>query len=94
MTNTSNRPVELESVRLTTEGTAGAKSGLGDIRNYWRFPAGKNLLLAGESIYFDKLWGFTVDTKHEYVRHVFHTCWHGVGTTVRQCRTQWVDALP
>ncbi len=94
MTNTSNRAVEIESVQLTTEGTAGAKSGLGDIRNYWRFPAGKNLLLAGESIFFDKIWGFTVDTKHEYVRHVFHMCWHGVGTTVRQCRTQWVDSLP
>ncbi|MGH8130132.1 MAG: TPM domain-containing protein [Steroidobacteraceae bacterium] len=93
MTNTSNRPVELESVRLTSEGTAGAKSGLGDIRNYWRFPAGKNLLLAGESIYFDKLWGFTVDTKHEYVRYTFRLCWHGVGTTVRQCRTRWVDAM-
>jgi len=28
------------------------------------------------------------------VRYVFRTCWHGVDTTVRQCRTQWVDALP
>ena len=24
----------------------------------------------------------------------FRTCWHGVGETVRQCRTQWVDVLP
>jgi len=43
---------------------------------------------------FDKLWGFTVDTGHEHVRYVFETCWHGVGETVRQCRTQWVDVLP
>jgi len=94
MTNSSNRPVEIESVRLTSEGTAGARSGLGDIRGYWRFPSGKNLLRAGESIYFDKLWGFVVDTRHEYVRYTFRTCWHGVGSAVRQCRTQWVDALP
>lgn len=94
MTNTSNRPVEIESIRLTSEGTAGHKSGLGDIRKYWSYPAGKNLLRAGESVKFDKLWGFVVDTKHEYVRYTFRTCWHGVGTTVRQCRMQWVDAMP
>jgi tetratricopeptide (TPR) repeat protein len=94
MTNTSSRPVEIESLRLTSEGTAGHKSGLGDIRKYWSYPAGKNLLRAGESVKFDKLWGFVVDTKHEYVRYTFSICWHGVGTTVRQCRMQWVDAMP
>ena len=93
MRNTSNRAVEIESVKLTSMGTARA-SGLGDVRRYWRFPAGGNRLLAGESVTFDKQWGFTVDTGHEHVRYVFRTCWHGVNTTVRQCRTQWVDALP
>ena len=93
MTNTSNRPVEIESVRLTSSGTA-ARSGLGDVRNYWNFPAGRNLLRAGESVRFDKHWGFTVDTGHEHVRYTFRTCWHGVGEPVRQCRTQWVDVLP
>ena len=93
MTNTSNRPVEIESVKLTSEGMA-PKSGLGDIRKYWSFPSGKNRLLAGESVSFDKLWGFTVDTAHPYVRYTFHICWRGVGESVRQCRTQWVDALP
>ena len=91
--NTSNRTVEIESVKLTSMGTAKA-SGLGDVRGYWRFPAGGNHLRAGESVTFDKQWGFTVDTGHEHVRYVFRTCWHGVDTTVRQCRTQWVDALP
>jgi tetratricopeptide (TPR) repeat protein len=94
MRNTSSRPVEIESVRLTSDGTAGHKSGLGDIRKYWSYPAGRNLLRAGESVKFDKLWGFTVDTKHEYVRYTFRTCWHGIGETVRQCRMQWVDVLP
>ena len=91
--NTSSRPVEIESVRLTSAGTAAA-SGLGDVKRYWHFPAGEDRLRPGESVIFDKQWGFTVDTGHEHVRYVFRTCWHGVGTTVRQCRTQWVDALP
>jgi tetratricopeptide (TPR) repeat protein len=93
MTNHSNRPAEIESVRLTSSGTA-ARSGLGDVRNYWSFPSGQHRLRAGESVNFDKLWGFTVDTGHEHVRYTFRTCWHGVGEPVRQCRTQWVDVLP
>ena len=91
--NTSNRPVEIESVTLTSMGNADP-SGLGDIKTYWRFPAGPHRLSAGESAVFRKVWGFTVDTGHEHVRYVFRTCWRGVGTAVRQCRTQWVDALP
>jgi tetratricopeptide (TPR) repeat protein len=91
--NPSNQPVELDSVTLTSTGTAEA-SGLGDIRSYWRFPAGANQLRARESVFFDKLWGFTVDTGHEHVRYFFHTCWHVVGSKVRQCRTQWVDVMP
>ena len=93
MTNTSGRPVVIESVRLSSRGTAAA-SGLGDVKNYWNYPSGAQHLDAGESISFDKLWGFTVDTGHEHVRYTFQTCWHGVGETVRQCRTQWVDVLP
>lgn len=38
--------------------------------------------------------GFTARTGHEHVRYVFRTCWHGEGTTVRQCRTQCVDTMP
>jgi hypothetical protein len=93
MRNPSNRTIEVESVMLASEGTAAA-SGLGDIKGYWTYPAGGYRLRAGESISFKKLWGFTVDTGHEHVRYVFRTCWHGVGTSVRQCRTQWVDTMP
>ena len=93
MTNTSWRPVVIESVRLSSHGTAQA-SGLGDVKNYWDYPSGEHRLAPGESVSFDKLWGFTVDTGHEHVRYTFRTCWHGVGETVRQCRTQWVDVLP
>jgi tetratricopeptide (TPR) repeat protein len=93
MQNKSNRAVEIESVTLTSVGTAAA-SGLGDITDYWRFPSGHHQLLANEHVYFKKDWGFTVDTGHQHVRYVFRICWHGVGTSVRQCRTQWVDTFP
>jgi hypothetical protein len=86
-------PVEIESVQLTSIGNA-APSGLGDIRNYWRYPQGAGRLEAGEYVYFDKQSGFVVDTGHSHVPYVFHTCWHGVGSGVRQCRTQWVDTMP
>jgi uncharacterized protein len=93
MTNTSARPVVIESVRLTSQGTAAA-SGLGDVKDYWDYPSGGRRLAPGESVRFDKLWGFTVDTGHEHVRYSFRCCWHGEGETVRQCRVQWVDVLP
>jgi hypothetical protein len=93
--NTSRREVEIESVMLTSLGTAKV-SGLGDIKNYWTFPAGNHRLRAGEAVYFEKEWGFVVDSGHEHVRYVFRVCWHGTNTSrqVRQCRTQWIDALP
>jgi tetratricopeptide (TPR) repeat protein len=93
MTNTSARPVIVDSVQLTSRGTAAA-SGLGDVKDYWPWPAGERRLGPGESLHFDKLWGFTVDSGHEHVRYVFRTCWHGAGESVRQCRRQWVDVLP
>jgi hypothetical protein len=93
MTNTSARPVVIDSVRLASRGTARA-SGLGDVKDYWDYPSGERHLGPGESVSFDKLWGFTVDTGHEHVRYIFETCWHGAGETQRQCRVQWVDALP
>ena len=85
--------VEIDSVMLASVGNA-APSGLGDIKGYWRYPPGNNRLGPGEHVYFDKQWGFVVDTGHRHVRYVFRTCWHGVGSNVRQCRTQWVDSLP
>jgi tetratricopeptide (TPR) repeat protein len=93
MRNQSNRDVQIESVMLASAGTSKA-SGLGDIKGYWTYPAGENRLRANEYIFFDKLWGFVTETGHQHVRYVFRTCWHGVGSTVRQCRTQWVDAMP
>lgn len=91
--NTSDRTVEIESVMLTSVGNA-APSGLGDIKDYWRYPQGNRRLGPGEHVYFEKQWGFTVDTGHRHVRYVFSTCWHGLGSSVRQCRTQWVDTMP
>jgi tetratricopeptide (TPR) repeat protein len=93
--NTSGREVEIESVTLSSLGDA-AKSGLGDIKNYWTYKSGKNRLKAGEYVYVERDWGFTVDTGHTHVRYSFRTCWHGIDAAppVRQCRTQWVDTLP
>ncbi|MGH8173217.1 MAG: hypothetical protein ACREPX_08710, partial [Rhodanobacteraceae bacterium] len=91
--NPGGSSVDVESVVLTTVGNAAA-SGLGDIKKYWTYPAGGTRLPAGETVTFEKQWGFTVRTGHDHVRYVFRTCWHAVGSTVRQCRTQWVDALP
>ena len=93
--NTSGRDVQVESVHLFSLGTATA-SGLGDIKDYWSYKSGKNVLKAAEYVYFERDWGFTVDTGHEHVRYVFRTCWHGLNDAppVRQCRTQWVDTLP
>jgi tetratricopeptide (TPR) repeat protein len=93
--NTSGRDVQIESVQLFSRGNASA-SGLGDIKNYWSYKSGKNTLKPAEYIYFERDWGFTVDTGHEHVRYVFRTCWHGIDAAppVRQCRTQWVDTLP
>ena len=94
MTNTSRRPVVVDSVKLTSRGGNAATSGLGDVKDYWRYSTAERRLAPGESLYFDKLWGFTVDTEHPYVRYTFRTCWHGLGETIRQCRLQWVDAYP
>jgi tetratricopeptide (TPR) repeat protein len=93
--NTSGRNVQIESVQLFSRGNASA-SGLGDIKDYWTYKSGKNTLEAGERIYFERDWGFTVKTGHQHVRYVFRTCWHGIDAAppVRQCRTQWVDTLP
>lgn len=91
--NTSGRTVEIQSVMLKSFGDAAA-SGLGDIKGYWRYPQGNHRLGPGEHLYFEKPWGFTVDTGHHHVRYVFHTCWQGLGSSVRQCRTQWVDTMP
>jgi TPM domain len=91
--NPSHRDIEIDTVMLTSLGTAHA-SGLGDIKKYWSYPAGGTRVRARETVSFDKQWGFVEDTGHEHVRYVFRTCWHAVGTKVRQCRTQWVDVMP
>jgi hypothetical protein len=93
--NTSGREVEIDTVRLASMGDDRA-SGLGDIKGYWTWESGPNRLKADEWLYFERNWGFTVNTRHQHVRYVFHTCWHGVNEPqhVRQCSTQWVDTLP
>ena len=74
MTNTSRRNVVVDSVRLTSRG-GNAGERLGDVKDYWRYSTAERRLAPGESLHFDKLWGFTLDTEHPYVRYTFRTCW-------------------
>ena len=46
MTNTSRRPVVIESVQLSSRGTAAAAA-LGDVKNYWNYPSGAQHLDTG-----------------------------------------------
>jgi TPM domain/Tetratricopeptide repeat len=93
MTNGSGRPVIIERVDLSSEGNS-ARSGLGNIVGYWKFPSGGNVLQAGETVFFTKTWGFVTDTKHLHVRYVFRTCWREQGSAMKQCSTQHLDVLP
>lgn len=90
--NPSGRPVEVLRVAVASAGTGG-RSGLGDVRSYWKFPSGANRLAPGEAVTFDKTWGFTTDTAHEQLSYVFDVCWRGDGDA-KQCRSQRIDLFP
>jgi tetratricopeptide (TPR) repeat protein len=91
LANPSGRAVEIESAILISDGTA-ERSGLGDIKDYWRYPSGSHRLRAGESVKFARTWGFTVKTGHQQLRYVFDVCWKADGE--RQCRDYRVDLFP
>jgi hypothetical protein len=90
--NPSQRPIEILRVTAHSLGTGGA-SGLGDIKNYWRYPSGGHRLAAGEQITLAKTWGFTVDTRADQLRYVFDVCWRGEGEPP-QCRAEPIDLFP
>lgn len=92
MTNTSNRPVQIESVVLTSAGT-GNPSGLGDIKGYWRYNDDNRVLQPGERLVFNKTWGFTTNPGHQRLSYIFDICWHAVGGRERQCNPQRLDLV-
>jgi len=92
ITNHSKRPVQIESVNLVSAGT-GRTSGLGDIKDYWQYPSGNRSLKPGEWQRFNKVWGFTVDPKHDRLSYLFHVCWRGVDDDEQQCNTQTIDLV-
>ena len=92
MHNTSQQPVEIDSVRLRSIGT-GPASGLGDIKDYWKYPSGKHRLRANEKTSFEKEWGFTINPEHQRVSYVFDICWRAVGSMEHQCRAQRLDLV-
>ena len=90
--NPTGRAVQIVRVSLRSAGT-GDESGLGDIKGYWSYPAPGNRIPPGESIRFDKTWGFTSDTRNEQLSYWFDVCWRGDGD-VRQCRSERLDMFP
>lgn len=93
LTNQSGRTVAIEKIHLRTHGT-GSPSGLGDIKNYWTYPSGADLLRAGESVRLQRIWGFTIDTQHEHLSYLFEVCWRGVDGGPRQCDDVRLETYP
>ncbi|MCB9982717.1 MAG: TPM domain-containing protein [Rhodospirillales bacterium] len=92
MTNTSARPVQIDSIVLTSVGT-GRTSGLGDIKDYWHYGNQNRILQPGERISFNKTWGFTVDPGHQRLSYLFDVCWHAVGSPKKQCDVKRLDLV-
>ncbi len=92
MTNTSARPVQIDSVILTSVGT-GRSSGLGDIKDYWRYGNQGRVLQPGERLSFNKTWGFTIDPGHQRLSYIFDVCWREVGSREQQCNWQRLDLV-
>jgi tetratricopeptide (TPR) repeat protein len=92
MTNPSARSVVIDQVRLISVGT-GHPSGLGEIRDYWKYPAGGHVLGPGESVSFWRLWGYVVETRQQQVSYIFDYCWHGRASGKRQCRDERIDTF-
>jgi len=93
MTNTSSRPVEIVNIIMRSKGTQRA-SGLGDIKNSWRYSNGQYRLEPGEALTLERLWGFTVNVKDVMMSNEFEFCWRGVGEEAKQCKFQRVDTFP
>jgi tetratricopeptide (TPR) repeat protein len=91
LANPSAREIEVESVTLEADGTAG-RSGRKDFKDYWKYPAGDHRLRPGESVSFNKSWGYDYEIDQHQIRYVFDVCWKGDGD--RQCHAYWVDLLP
>ena len=93
VTNPSQQPVEVQQVRVLTQGTARA-SGLGDIKKQMVFPRRSYILHPGESAVTDRTWGYVVDTAHQQLSYVVDYCWTVVEEKVKRCRYARVDTFP
>ena len=93
MKNTSNRSVVVDRVMMDSHGT-GHSSGLGDIKDYWKYPGGQYRLFAGESVsLLNNNWGFTVDPDHQRLSYTFELCWHAEDGDERQCNYQRLNLV-
>jgi tetratricopeptide (TPR) repeat protein len=88
MNNTSNRNVVIDRVIMDSHGT-GPSSGLGDIKNYWKYPGGQYRLAPGGTVSLhNNNWGFTVDPAHQRLSYTFEICWHAEDSAESQCNYQ------
>lgn len=92
MTNTGPEPVRIESVILTSIGT-GPRSGLGDIKDYWNYGNQDRRIGPGQSVQFNKTWGFTVDPQHDWLSYIFDVCWREAASGRRACARQTLDLV-
>ena len=87
MTNLSNRDVEIKSLVFVSRGDKQV-SGLGDIKDYFRYPRSKYILGLQESVTYEKVWGFTVPVRDQHMTYDFELCWQGLKDSIKQCEVQ------
>ena len=88
----SGRTVEIERIFMQSHGT-GASSGLGEMKDRFRFPSSDYQLAPGASAELERVWGFTEETQHEQLSYVFDICWRGEDD-IRRCHVHRVDLFP
>lgn len=69
LTNRSSKPISIQAVNFISIGDI-ERSGLGNIINYWPWK-GSRTLQPDEYIYFNKVWGFIVDTPNTKMTYRF-----------------------
>lgn len=93
VTNTSERPVHIESIEITSHGDAHA-SRVGDASDQFAYSGPNRRIAPGQTVRLERTWGFTVDTDHKQVSYLFDYCWRGEGEMKSQCRYERVDTFP
>ena len=70
LVNRHPEPIRVLEVVLRSIGDV-ERSGLGDIVDYWPWEGGERLLDPGGGIWFERVWGFSVDTPNTVMTYRF-----------------------